>query len=185
MKKTLLTILSIFLLAMVLTISARALFSANVSTASMSFSTGNADLKISSDGSTWQDTFSFVNDYSNLSSGFTGVENFYLKNQSLSPITLKVSSTLEDHSPAENGTSWNIIGDKIFLKLEKKEGDNWTQITNSTLKQWRDISFVLGNLTQNSFQQYRLLISLADLENLDSTQALSNLSFKFSAIQVN
>jgi len=93
MKKTLLTILSIFLLAMVLTVSARALFSANVSTASMSFSTGNADLKISSDGSTWQDTFSFVNDYSNLSSGFTGVENFYLKNQSLSPITLKVSST--------------------------------------------------------------------------------------------
>ncbi len=185
MKKLFLIILSAFSLTLILAVSARALFSSNVSTASLSFSTGNADLKISSDGSTWQNTYTFSNDYSKLSSAFTGVENFYLKNQSLSPISLKVSSILEDHSPAINSSAWNIIGDKIFLRLEKKDGDNWSQISSISLKQWRDSGVNLGVLNQNSVQQYRLLVSLADLDNSDSTQTLSNLCFKFSAIQNN
>lgn len=175
--------LSILIIIVFIAKSAQALFSAQAKTAALTFSTGNADLQISSDSQNWSNTLDIISNHQNMNSGYTSSQNFYLKNNSLSPISLKISVRLEDLSPAENAAAWPIIGDKIQISFQKLIGTQWTNIATASLKDWRDSPLDIDTLSQATFSQYRFQISLTDVDNTHAGQSLSNLSFKFTGLQ--
>lgn len=182
--KKIFILLSVLVVIVFATKSARALFSSQAKTASLTFTTGNADLQISADSQNWSNTLAVASNHNNMSSGYSSNQDFYLKNNSLSPISLKISVRLEDFSPTENATAWPIIGDKIKITFQKFTDDQWTNVAAANLKDWRDSAKDLDTLSQNSASQYRFLVTLDDVDNTHAGQSLSNLSFKFTGLQL-
>lgn len=181
--KKIFILLSVLVVIVFATKSARALFSSQAKTASLTFTTGNADLQISADSQNWSNTLAVTSDHSNMSSGYNSSQDFYLKNNSLSPISLKISVRLEDFSPTENAPAWPIIGDKIHITFQKFTDNQWTNVATASLKDWRDSAKDLDTLSQNTASQYRFQVTLDDVDNTHAGQSLSNLSFKFTGLQ--
>ncbi len=181
--KKIFILLSVLVVIVFATKSARALFSSQAKTASLTFTTGNADLQISADSQNWSNTLAVASNHNNMSSGYSSSQDFYLKNNSLSPISLKISVRLEDFSPTENAPAWPIIGDKIHITFQKLIGTQWTDVATANLKDWRDSTQDIDTLSQNTASQYRFQVTLDDVDNTHAGQSLSNLSFKFTGLQ--
>jgi len=111
-------LLLIALVVASVTASAFALFSSTTHVNGLTFSTGNADLQISSDGSIWASTLTLNPAYTNMTANFTNSQEFYLKNNSLSNISLKVSNKLLEGTQANDPAIWTAIGDKINIAFE-------------------------------------------------------------------
>ncbi len=181
--KKIFILLSVLVVIIFASKSVRALFSSQAKTASLTFTTGNADLQISADSQNWSNTLAVTSDHSNMSSGYSSNQDFYLRNNSLSPISLKISVRLEDLSPIENASAWPIIGDKIHITFQKLTDNQWTNLATASLKDWRDSAKDLDTLSQNSASQYRFLVTLDDVDNTHAGQSLTNLSLKFIGLQ--
>ncbi len=181
--KKIFILLSVLVVIIFVTKSTRALFSSQAKTASLTFTTGNADLQISADSQNWSNTLAVASNHNNMSSGYSSSQDFYLKNNSLSPISLKISVRLEDFSPTENAPAWPIIGDNIQITFQKLIGTQWTNVAAASLKDWRDSAKEIDTLSQNTTSQYRFLVTLDDVDNTHAGQSLSNLSFKFTGLQ--
>ncbi|HNY04419.1 MAG TPA: hypothetical protein PKI92_01540, partial [Candidatus Woesebacteria bacterium] len=177
---------SLLLIALVVasvTASAFALFSSTTRVNGLTFSTGNADLQISSDGSTWGNTLTLNPAYTNMAVGFSNTQTFYLKNNSLSNISLKVSNKLLEGTQANDPAIWTAIGGKINIAFEKYNGTIWTSLVSRTISQWKDTGFDIDSLAFNTSQKYRLIVTTSALENTDAGQVLSDLSFNFTGTQ--
>jgi len=183
MKKIIPSFLTILLIVGIVASSAYALFSSTATVSGLTFSTGNADLQISTDGVNWDNSLNSTSDYTNMSSGFSSSQEFYLKNSSLSNITLGVFVKLLDNAPSENSTAWGIIGDKISITFQKYGGGNWTDLNTGTLIQWKETGFDLDSLSLDSSQKYRMLVVLGDVDDNESDQGLTNLSFQLIGTQ--
>lgn len=164
-------------------LSAYALFSSTANVSGLTFSTGSANLQISTDASIWSSSVSLPSLYENMTPDFTSTQNIYLKNVSLSDIGLNVYTQLIDSSPATNEAAWNIIGSKIIVSFQKLVDSNWTDLASGSLLEWRDTGFNFDSLALNSSQEYRMLVSLSGIDNADAGQVLSNLSFNFVGTQ--
>lgn len=184
MKKIFPSLLLIALVVVSVTASAFALFSSTARVNGLTFSTGNADLQISTDASTWSTTVSLPSLYENMAPGFTSSQDLYLKNVSQSNIGLGIFTKLVDSSPTANQTAWGVIGSKINVSFQKLVGSTWTDIASGTLSNWKDTGFALDSLAFNNSQNYRLLVSLNGVENSDASQSLSGLSFQFVGTQL-
>jgi len=184
MKKIFPSLLLIALVVVSVTASALALFSSTAHVNGLTFSTGNADLQISSDGSYWSNTVTLSSLYENMAPGFTSSQNIYLKNVSQSNIGLGIFTQLIDSSPSTNGSAWEAIGSKINVSFQTFVNSNWTNLASGTLLDWKDSGFSLGSLAFDSSQNYRFVVSLSGVENSDASQSLSNLSFQFVGTQL-
>jgi hypothetical protein len=183
MKKVFSSFLLIALVIASVSLSAYALFSSTANVSGLTFSTGSADLQISTDGSSWSNSVSLPSLYENMAPGFTSSQSIYLKNVSLSNINLDVFTRLVDSSPTANEAAWDIIGHKIIVSFQKLVDSTWTDIALGSLSQWKDTGFTLDSLAVNSPQNYRMLVSLSGIENADASQVLSDLSFNFVGTQ--
>lgn len=183
MKKIFPSLLLIALVVASVTASAFALFSSTTHVNGLTFSTGNADLQISSDGSTWASTLTLNPAYTNMAVGFSNTQTFYLKNNSLSNINLNIFTKIIDGNIDNNASSWGIIGDKINVSFEKFDGSTWTSLVSGTISQWKDTGFDIDSLAFNTSQKYRLIVTTSALENTDAGQVLSDLSFNFTGTQ--
>ncbi len=184
MKKVFSSFLLIALIIASVSLSAYALFTSTANIGGLTFSTGNANLQISSNGSTWSSSISLPSLYKNMAPNFTSdAQNIYLKNVSLSNIGLSIFTQLVDSSPIANQTAWGAIGGKINLSFQKLVDSTWTNIASGTLSQWKNTGFALDSLAIGSTQNYRMLVSLSGVENADAGQVLSNLSFNFTGTQ--
>ncbi|MFA6007325.1 MAG: hypothetical protein WCT07_04845 [Candidatus Paceibacterota bacterium] len=184
MKKIVASFLSIALIIALVSSSAHALFSSTTNVNGLTFSTGNADLQISSIGTTWGTTLILNPDYTNMLANFTNSQEFYLKNNSLSNIDLSIFTRLIDNNASINADSWAIIGDKINISFERFDGSNWIVVIPNTLIQWRDTGFSLNTLSIGTTQKYRINVTTNNLDNNDAGQSLSNLSFQFTGTQL-
>ena len=183
MKKIFPSLLLIALVVASVTASAFALFSSTAHVNGLTFSTGNADLQISSDGSTWASTLTLNPAYTNMAVGFSNTQTFYLKNNSLSNISLKISNKLLEGTQANDPAIWTAIGGKINIAFEKYNGTIWTSLVSGTISQWKDTGFDIDSLAFNTSQKYRLIVTTSALENTDAGQVLSDLSFNFTGTQ--
>jgi len=184
MKKIFSSFLLIALVVAGVSLSAYALFSSTANIGGLTFSTGSADLQISTDGSTWSNSVSLLPLYENMAPNFTSdSQNIYLKNVSLSDIGLNVYTQLVDSSPTANGAVWDIIGEKVIVSFQKLVDSNWTDIASGSLLQWRDSGFNFDTLALDSSHNYRMLVNLSGVENTDAGQVLSDLSFNFTGTQ--
>lgn len=178
---------SLFLIALVVasvSLSAYALFSSTANIGGLTFSTGSADLQISTDGSNWSNSISLLPLYENMAPNFTSdSQNIYLKNISLSDIGLNIYTQLIDSSPTANGAVWDIIGEKITISFQKLVDSTWTDLASGSLLQWRDSGFNFDNLALGSSQNYRMQVTLSGIENEDAGQILTDLSFNFTGTQ--
>ena len=183
MKKIFSSFLLIALVVASVTASAFALFSSTTHVNGLTFSTGNADLKISSDGIAWASTLTLEPAYTNMATNFTNSQEFYLKNNSLSKISLKVSNKLLEGTQANDPAIWTAIGSKINIAFEKYNGINWINLVTGTISQWKDTGFDIDSLAFNTSQKYRLIVTTSSLENTDAGKVLSDLSFNFTGTQ--
>jgi len=183
MKKIFSSFLLIALLVTSVSLSAYALFSSTANIGGLTFSTGNADLQISADGSTWSNSVNLLPLYENMTPDFTSTQDLYLKNISLSDISLNVYTQLVDSSPVANESAWNTIGEKVIVSFQKLVDSDWTNLVSGSLLQWRDAGFNFDNLAINTKGDYRMLVNLIGVENTDAGQVLSGLSFNFTGTQ--
>lgn len=183
MKKVFSSFLLIALVITSVSLSAYALFTSTANIGGLTFSTGNADLKISSDGSTWANTLALIPSYTNMTANFTNSQEFYLKNNSLSNISLKISNKLLESTPVNSPALWTAIGEKINIAFEKYNGTIWTNLISGTISQWKDTGFDLDSLAFNTSEKYRITVTTNFLDNTDAGQVLSGLSFNFIGTQ--
>jgi len=183
MKKIIFSLLSLILVVGIVSASAYALFSSTATVSGLTFSTGNADLLISSIGTTWANTLTLNPAYTNMTANFTNSQEFHLKNNSLSNIGLKVSAKLSESAPVNSPAAWTAIGGKINIAFEKYNGTDWTNLVSGTLSQWKDTGFDLETLALNTSQKYRITVTTNALGDADAGQTLSNLSLSFLGTQ--
>lgn len=183
MKKIYSSLLLIALVIASVSLSAYALFSSTANVSGLTFSTGSANLQISTDASTWSSSVSLPSLYENITPDFTSTQNIYLKNVSLSDFGLNVFTQLIDSSPDENEAAWSVIGSKIIVSFQKLVDLSWNDIASGSLLEWRDDGFNFGSLPHNSSQDYRMQVSLSGIDNADAGQILSGLSFNFVGTQ--
>ncbi|MFA5024972.1 MAG: TasA family protein [Candidatus Shapirobacteria bacterium] len=183
MKKIVSSILLIVFILGLVSSSAYALFSSTATVSGLTFSTGSADLKISIDGNTWDTTFEPVSNYTNMAPGFLGSQEFYLKNTSLSNIGLNIFTKLIDNSPASNSSSWSVIGNKIIVSFQKYNGTTWIDLASGPISQWQTTGFEIDSISYGNSQKYQMKVSLNGIDNNDTGQTLSGLSFQFLGTQ--
>jgi len=183
MKKIIFSFLSIILVLGVVSVSAYALFSSTATVSGLSFSTGNANLQISADGTAWNSSFELASNYTNMAPGFSDSQDFYLKNTSLSNINLKIHTKVIDNSPAANSSAWNVIGSKIIVTFQKQNGAVWNDLASGSLSQWQSTGFEFDTLALDNSQKYQMLVTLDGIDDGDTSQTLSGLSFQFVGTQ--
>ena len=183
MKKIFSSFLLIALVVASVSLSAYALFTSTANIGGLTFSTGSADLQISTDALTWSNSVNLPSLYENMTPDFSSSQDLYLKNISQSNIGLSIFTQLIDSSPTANESAWGVIGGKINLSFQKFVDSTWTNIASGSLSQWKDTGFALDSLAFNSSQNYRMLVSLSGIENTDASQILSGLSFNFTGTQ--
>jgi len=184
MKKIFSSFLLIALVIASVSLSAYALFSSTANVGGLTFSTGNADLQISSVGTTWANTLSLDSAYTNMAVGFSNAQTFYLKNNSLSNIGLNIFAKIIDNNPDNNASSWGFIGNKIKVAFQKYNGNNWTDLSSNTLSDWKNPSSNLDTLSVGSTQKYQIIVTLDSADNSDVGKSLSDLSFQFTGTQI-
>lgn len=183
MRKIVFSFLTIFSVIGVVAGSAYALFSSTATVNGLTFSTGNADLQLSTDGSLWSNTLDSFPSYTNMSTGFQSTQEFYLKNNSLSNIGLEIFVQLLDNNESGNSTAWPIIGDNIIVNFQMFDGLNWVDLATNTLSYWKESDYSFGSLAYDSSQKYRMTVSLDGLADEDAGQTLSDLNLQFVGTQ--
>jgi len=184
MKKIITSLLFIALIITLVSTSAYALFTSTANVNGLTFSTGNANLQISSEGTSWANTLTLTPAYTNMAVGFSNAQTFYLKNNSLSSINLNIFTKLIDNNSANNAVSWGIIGNKIKVSFQKYSGSTWSDLSSGTLSDWKNPGFNLDTLSVGSTQKYQITVTLDSADNSDANQSLSDLSFQFTGTQL-
>ncbi|MEA3355224.1 MAG: SipW-dependent-type signal peptide-containing protein [Patescibacteria group bacterium] len=141
MKKILLSIFAITTIISLVAGAVYAAFSDKATSGPNTFATGNADLKIAIDTdkdgqkSAWDDstTPAFPERWTNLYPGWEDSYWIYLKNESSSPITLKILPTVDI-------TSYDIadLWDDVFMEITWSDGSHSTG--KYSLRVWRENS---------------------------------------------
>lgn len=143
MKKIYLSILTIIITISLVGGATFAVFSNKATSGPNTFATGNADLKIAIDTdkdgvkSAWQDDVEPWNQYmqdnwQNLYPGWEDSYWIYLKNDSNSPITLKVRPEIA------NINDWNNLLDNIYLGFSWSDGSH--QVGPWPLRDWTTVA---------------------------------------------
>ncbi|OGK69802.1 hypothetical protein A2446_02365 [Candidatus Roizmanbacteria bacterium RIFOXYC2_FULL_38_9] len=137
--------------------TAYALFSSSVTASGVTFATGNANLEFWSNGpgvvpaSTWTQNVTFPTTFQNLYPGYNGYNEFYLRNTSTSPISLRLSARLT----AATG-DWGVLSPVITAWI----GDDAGAVGSGyyTLADWnsleRDITITLAQSEQKLMRIY-------------------------------
>lgn len=183
MKKIFPSFLIIALIICSVTSLAYTLFSSQANVSGLTFSTGNADLQISSDSLNWGNTLTLAPSYTNMMPGFSNSQVFFLKNNSLSNINLKIFNKLIDNNGTANSLAWSIIGDKINVAFQKYNGSAWVDINSNSLAQWKENAFDIDNLSVGATQKYQMTVTLVGIGNTDAGQTISDLSFQLTGTQ--
>jgi hypothetical protein len=170
--------------------SAYALFSSQATVSGLTFSTGNADLKIYSSG-TWGNDWD-LNDsiFKNLYPMSSVYQQFRLKNNSSSNISLALSAKLLDN-PLIDQTSWNVLKDKIEVSFQEYDGVSWESspqiLEYLPLSVWNNPGSELGTtLAPGVSNYYRMLVRINDFDdpnNLLPNKSISGLTFQFTGTQ--
>jgi len=135
MRKIYLSVLAIAATLALVGGATYAVFSDPATSGPNTFATGNADLKIAIDTnkdgvkSAWDDlaTPAFPERWTNLYPGWEDSYWIYLKNDSISPITLKVRPEIKNND-------WNSLLDNIYLGFSWSDGSH--QVGPWPLRDW-------------------------------------------------
>ena len=186
MKKIYLSILAITAAIALVGGATYAVFSNKATSGPNTFDTGNADLKLRHrTDQAWADSYGGAN-WDNLYPGWSDSYNVYLKNNSSSPITLRVFPRLE------NASGNGILLDEVYLQFLYADG---TPVLNSsgnpcgivTLRWWLDNpdTFDIGDLTQGQ-ERGPWVAQFSIPTTADNTIADKSLNFDlvFNGIQV-
>jgi len=194
MKKIYLSILAIVATIGLVAGATYALFSNKAISGPNTFATGNADLKIAIDTdkdgikSNWDDsvTPAFPEKWTNLYPGWEDSYWIYLKNESTSPISLRVFPQLS------NAAGDGIMLDNVYLQFLYADGtavlnSNGNSCGNVTLRWWLDNpdSFDIGDLTQGQ-ERGPWVVQFSIPVTADNSIANKSLNFDliFNGIQV-
>lgn len=165
MKKIIAGILGIVMVAGVVGGAAYALFTASVTANGVAFSTGNAALDFSENGTTnWTSTIDLsdavINGVNgNLYPGFQNSRDFYLRNTSTSPISLSLTTKLTaSRNLSTYGDDWAKLSPVSWVMIE-----NVTNGTNSgwyTLADWTTEKGLNTTIAQSEVKHLKLHFSI-------------------------
>jgi predicted ribosomally synthesized peptide with SipW-like signal peptide len=189
MKKILLSVLAIALTVGVVSGTAYALFTDTASVNGITFTSGNADLRVALDnansgpfGTPFGESQTFSNALNSYLFGYMypGYENwgyFRLDNNSASAIPLTLTGQLK------NGVSgnWVELKDKIQVKMTKGDGNYLTEWY--TLDQWNSAPRSLGSLDIDETLTYRIYVRVLAAGNEIANKTLSSVQFDFVGTQ--
>jgi len=160
------------MLAIVLTVgvvsgAAYAIFSDSVTVSNIAFTTGNADLQFSDNGTTWQDSYRFPSWLAeNVYPGYNDHATFYVRNNSSSPISLKLSTRLTSAS-----NDWAVLSPVARVWIGDSTGS--VGVGYQTLAWWnggeRQLNVVLA---QNEEKEMRIYLDIPT----SATNTISNKS---------
>lgn len=180
MKKILFGFLGIMLTLAVVATSARALFSSTATVGTVTFATGNADLKVYN-GTDWVTDWT-PSDF-NFSAMYPGYETYrilYLRNSSSSNIALRIAGKLR----AGVSGHWAELKDVVWVNV-------WLSGIGETgyhsLSDWFTVGYQLpgGALAQNTQFNYRFYVKVDPLAtNSISEKTLTGVNFDFTGTQV-
>lgn len=185
MKRIIFSVLAIATAIGLTTSAAFALFSSTATVSGVTFSTGNADLKV------WNKTTSaWTSDYNlsdflfqNMYPSYTTFQTFSLKNASNSNISLKLNAKLRNDAIEDTVGDWNILKDKIFVSFADSSG---TVLAGpASLNYWNSTGadFDTG-LTQGVNRWYRIIVTVdSTAGNEISDAGLSAMKFDFLGTQ--
>ena len=129
MKRIWLSVVAIVVTVGIAVGATYAVFSNAATSGPNTFATGNADLKLRHrPDQAWADSYGGAN-WTNLYPGWSDSYNVYLKNDSSSPITLKVRPEIRNY-----GDWSNILLDKIKLGFSWSDGSH--QVGPWPLRDW-------------------------------------------------
>jgi len=150
MRKIYLSILAIIATVALVGGATYAVFTNAATSGPNTFATGNADLKLRHQpGQPWADSYGGAS-WGNLYPGWSDSYNVYLKNDSSSPISLRVFPKVA------NATGDGIMLDRVYLQFLYGDGtpvlnSSGTPCGNVTLRWWLNNpdTFDIGDLTQD------------------------------------
>jgi hypothetical protein len=129
MNKILISFITIIAVSGLVATATYAIFSGQASNQGNTFATGDASLQIKKEsGDVWKESFT-GSEWKNIYPGWTTSYNFYLKNNSSAPISLKVKPKLE----VPQTTNWNLL-DKIKMNISWSDGSHDTGFR--TMRDW-------------------------------------------------
>ena len=147
MKKVLLSLGIIALVAGVVAGATFAFFSDTATVEGNTFSTGSADLEIRRvDAGSWGDSISGV-DFDNIYPGWVAEETIQLRNDSSADIGMDIVPEFE----REAGTDSDMLRDLITLQFFDEEGN--AKGSALTLSDWKDSEWVLDHLPNGEESQ--------------------------------
>jgi len=188
MKKIIAGFLGLVMLVTVVGGTAFALFSATAKVSGVTFATGNADLKISTDGSNYYNPYNFGGSFfSKLYPAINTVgPQFLIKNTSNSNIALILSVQLKNGDVTENPAgSWAVLKDVVQVGFDYYDG-SWHTAGLATLAQWNSPGYSLegGNLAQGNQRWYRIHVVVpSTADNTIADKGLYSTIFTFTGTQ--
>ena len=167
MKKIILSIFAIVLTVAAVSGTAYAIFSDNVAVSNIAFTSGNADLQFSDDGTNWQDSYRFPTWLAkNVYPGYNDHATFYVRNNSSSPISLTLSTRLTSAT-----RDWAVLSPVARVWIGDKNGS--VGVGYETLAWWNNGERALNVvLTQNEVKEMRIYLDIPST----ATNAISNKS---------
>lgn len=190
MQKIISGFLGLVLVLTVVAGVAYAAFSSQASVSGVTFATGNAALQISkTGGEDWNSTIDFANTiFLGLFPLAERTQEFDLKNNSSSVISLDLAAKLRDGVTETTPGDWDALKDKISISFEWWDVATSTYQTTgwATLNQWNTPGYPLegGSLAPGATRWYRFHVKVADATSAEiAGKSISNVFFDFTGTQ--
>lgn len=188
MRKILTGFLGILVVVSIVGGSAYALFTSTATVSGVTFATGNANLQVGSNGSTWASALNLSNNYfKNLYPLQKTYYAFNLKNNSSSDIALNLTAKLRDGVGQKNTGDWDKLKSKISVAFDYWDGSIYQPAGFATLAQWNspgNYSLLSGSLPKGANRWYRFHVNVADGTSTEMANAgIYNVVFEFTGTQ--
>lgn len=186
MKKIIGSLVALVVTVGVVATAAYALFSDTVTVSGLTITTGNADLQISFNNSTWEEDHDFTTEGILADAVYPGYESptvpFWLRNNSLSDIDLGVFSKLVDWTVNASG-DWSALRGVVEVRVRNTTvgaGTGW-----QTLQAWNATGFTLpGVLSPDEVNAYEIQLRVSSAAgNEISERGLTNVTFDITGTQ--
>ena len=183
MKKIIFSFLAIALTIGVVSGTAYALFFDTATVAGISVSAGSADIKISGDGTNYDDNAPNIGvNIPNIFPGYQMNDNFFVQNVSVSNISLDITGQL-----TSAGGDWGDLSPKLWLKIDDASNSSFTTGW-LTLAQWNNAAISLPNnpLANNASREYIAYFQVdpAATSAEIAGKSLTNITFVLTGTQV-
>lgn len=184
MKRIIFSVLAIAMAIGLTTGAAFALFSSTATVSGVTFSTGNAALKVYDNAGGWTSSYNPGNFlFQNMFPGYTNSVKFTLYNNSSSNISMKLNAKIADGVTENPAGSWDILKDVVLVRFLDSSSSPLTGWASLNYWNTTGAQFDTG-LAQNTTRDYYVDVMIdSSVGNTISGKELTAMKFDFLGTQ--